>query len=505
VVLPDAGHRARRGAGVGAPELARFFARSWIPDEFAIQSIVAGLQAPERIAGHSLTYYEFDAQGKPLVLEDWHADHVARQPFFFARKVSPDATRLEARLDEAVASREIDRGWFARAGVPTPEFEHHLARVRTDPSLRSRVGSFPVEAGGPMGANTRRYYVVARIVAAARRGRPRARAAARRRSGRRADPRLPVRPHRAATRPGALAMVRHRAGRSPACAVMTTSARLYELVQLDPRWCTAFGLDVVQWSRVRDFVARDPNAVLVDCDPPGLTRAQRAAMALQHMGRRTRALAVGLHARGASLRRSASPGLDGGAARSRPRALPLPAADRHRRRRRPDVAGTDRRRGERAGGRLRHPRGTRRRRPVRACGGSGIDLAATGDVIDSKPLAGMLVQTRFSGRAVSICAVRRRFLPCYLRGCIAPRHAAKTRRPPFVSRVKSEVAMSNPSEAQRIAAVRKLTSELYVLQDRMNQTIDQITGLLHGAELFVVVARCRSCRGARPTERSSTA
>ncbi len=43
--------------------------------------------------------------------------------------------------------------------------------------------------------------------------------------------------------------------------------------------------------------------------------------------------------------------------------------------------------------------------------------------------------------------------------------------------------MSNPSEAQRIAAVRRLTSELYVLQDRMNQTIDQITGLLHGAEI----------------------
>lgn len=43
--------------------------------------------------------------------------------------------------------------------------------------------------------------------------------------------------------------------------------------------------------------------------------------------------------------------------------------------------------------------------------------------------------------------------------------------------------MSTPSEAQRIAAVRKLTSELYVLQDRMNQTIDQITGLLHGSDL----------------------
>jgi hypothetical protein len=47
--------------------------------------------------------------------------------------------------------------------------------------------------------------------------------------------------------------------------------------------------------------------------------------------------------------------------------------------------------------------------------------------------------------------------------------------------------MSNSSEAQRIAAVRKLTSELYVLQDRMNQTIDQITGLLHGSELSSLV------------------
>lgn len=42
--------------------------------------------------------------------------------------------------------------------------------------------------------------------------------------------------------------------------------------------------------------------------------------------------------------------------------------------------------------------------------------------------------------------------------------------------------MSNSPEAQRAAAVRKLTSDLYVLQDRMNQTIDQITRLLHGAD-----------------------
>ena len=49
--------------------------------------------------------------------------------------------------------------------------------------------------------------------------------------------------------------------------------------------------------------------------------------------------------------------------------------------------------------------------------------------------------------------------------------------------------MSNTPEAQRLAAVRKLTSELYMLQDRMNQTIDQITGLLHGADLGSIVAQ----------------
>ena len=59
--------------------------------------------------------------------------------------------------------------------------------------------------------------------------------------------------------------------------------------------------------------------------------------------------------------------------------------------------------------------------------------------------------------------------------------------------------MSNPPEAQRLAAVRKLTSELYLLQDRMNQTIDQITGLLHGSELSslvpVALAPVRSADG----------
>jgi hypothetical protein len=60
--------------------LRAFFAASWIPDEFAIQSLVMSVQRPERVAGHNLTYYEFDDQGRPLVLENGHFDHLLRQP-----------------------------------------------------------------------------------------------------------------------------------------------------------------------------------------------------------------------------------------------------------------------------------------------------------------------------------------------------------------------------------------------------------------------------------------
>jgi hypothetical protein len=265
------------------PGLARFFRSTWIPDEFALQTVVANLEPPPRIAGYGLTYYEFDAQGKPLVLEDWHADHVARQPFFFARKVSPFAPRLEAALDAAVAAVEDDRSWFERAGTPTPDFGRFLARVRDDRALRTRIGGFTAENGGPMGASTRPYYVlfgsspahVARILAHAR-------ALAGAAGG------APILDFPFARQGFQLAPERlHAYGLGPADRVRIRYedlGALYELVHLDPRWCTAFGLDVGTLANVREFVVHDPNAILVDCDPPGLTRPQRAAMAMRHLG-----------------------------------------------------------------------------------------------------------------------------------------------------------------------------------------------------------------------------
>jgi hypothetical protein len=264
------------------PELARFFASTWIPDEFAIQTVVAALRPASAIAGHGLTYYEFDAQGKPLVLEDWHAAHVLRQPFFFARKISPDAQRLERELDAVVEVPEEDLHYFARVGNPTPDFERFLAAVRGEPARRSRVGGFPVDAGGPMAGSRRRYYVlhgssrlqVGRLLAHAR--------------ALLAEHDGPVFDFPFDRSGPALARDRlHWRGFGPGDRrriAYDPCAALHELVHVDPRQCVAFGLDVAGWSWVRDFIVRDPNAVLVDCDPPGLSRAQRAARLLINTG-----------------------------------------------------------------------------------------------------------------------------------------------------------------------------------------------------------------------------
>jgi hypothetical protein len=51
-------------------------------------------------------------------------------------------------------------------------------------------------------------------------------------------------------------------------------------VDADPSRPTAFAIDAGVDDAVTEFVARDPQAVIVDCDPPGLDRARRAATAI---------------------------------------------------------------------------------------------------------------------------------------------------------------------------------------------------------------------------------
>jgi len=262
------------------PELARFFRRSWIPDEFAIQTLVAHVCLPGAIANHGLTYYEFDRAGRPLVLEDDHLAHVLAQPFFFARKVAPEAVRLHAALHAHCARDEDDLSWFARAGQPTSDYQRFLVRAEVDPSMRASVGAFLPEEGGAMATNRRRYYVLhgssrAWVAAIARRAR--------------GEGRLPVFDFPfehtglriAAERHTFLGFGpedRHRARYDP-CAF------LRELVDAgaDAAQPVAFGLDPSRVGPLVDLVSRDPHAVIVDCDPPGLDREQRAAAVVRQV------------------------------------------------------------------------------------------------------------------------------------------------------------------------------------------------------------------------------
>ncbi|MGM9487220.1 beta-1,6-N-acetylglucosaminyltransferase [Ideonella sp. YS5] len=259
------------------PALREFFAASWIPDEFAIQSLVMAAQRPERVAGHNLTYYEFDDQGRPLVLENGHFEHLLRQPFFFARKLSPHAARLSEQIHEHVANPELDWSYFAHVGSPSGHYAKYLARALTVNISRSRVATQPDAWRGVMGLNERPYVL---LYAASRRL-----AAAVARQMRRHDPSLPafdfvfdplrlVPAQEAAAWRGIQCGMRARRDHDPA-------GFAHELIHLDPLHRTVMCVDAATPSWLRDFALWDEHATLVCCDPRGLGKLQRAEAALR--------------------------------------------------------------------------------------------------------------------------------------------------------------------------------------------------------------------------------
>ncbi|MFZ5550265.1 MAG: beta-1,6-N-acetylglucosaminyltransferase [Pseudomonadota bacterium] len=264
-------------ARLDEPALQRYFARSWIPDEFAIQSLVVQVQRPERIAGHALTYYEFDDQGRPLVLENGQFEHLMQQPFFFARKVSPHAGGLLTQIEDHLGRPERDLSYFERAGVPTSDYARFLVRALTLPAARSRVGTVQDGWRSLMSLSERRYLVLY--------GTSRRFALELTRRAREAMPGLPVfdfvfDPQRLVPAADSPAWLGIQAGMK-ARRDYDTPSFLYELAHLHPTMTTAFCVDPAVPAWVRDFVLWDPNATLVCCEPAGLGKFQRAEAALR--------------------------------------------------------------------------------------------------------------------------------------------------------------------------------------------------------------------------------
>jgi hypothetical protein len=99
-----------------------FFRHSWIPDEMFAQTLLAGQGTPH--SSRHLTLYQFSDYGVPIVFYDGHLEYLLRQPFFFARKMSPHAARLRDGLDDVIAGRVSARRFKDHEiGYPTAEYE----------------------------------------------------------------------------------------------------------------------------------------------------------------------------------------------------------------------------------------------------------------------------------------------------------------------------------------------------------------------------------------------
>ncbi|WP_051102315.1 beta-1,6-N-acetylglucosaminyltransferase [Methylovulum miyakonense] len=79
--------------------IRHFFKTTWAPDELFFQTLVAALVPSERIAGSGVTFYHFSHQGRPLVFYNDHFGFLTRQDYFFARKLSTEASGLRDQLD----------------------------------------------------------------------------------------------------------------------------------------------------------------------------------------------------------------------------------------------------------------------------------------------------------------------------------------------------------------------------------------------------------------------
>lgn len=80
------------------PDVMRFFRTTWIPDETFFQTIVRHLVPESEINTRTLTFLVFTDYGMPVTFYNDHFDLLLSQDYLFARKISPDALELKARL-----------------------------------------------------------------------------------------------------------------------------------------------------------------------------------------------------------------------------------------------------------------------------------------------------------------------------------------------------------------------------------------------------------------------
>ncbi|GHE05149.1 glycosyl transferase [Defluviimonas sp. 20V17] len=89
------------------PDVLRFFRTTWIPDETFFQTLVRHLIPTDQIQSRSLTFLLFTDYGMPVTFYNDHFDLLLGQDYLFARKISPDATELKARLGQLYTAKGV--------------------------------------------------------------------------------------------------------------------------------------------------------------------------------------------------------------------------------------------------------------------------------------------------------------------------------------------------------------------------------------------------------------
>lgn len=144
------------------PALIGFFRTTWVPDELFFQTVVRHVVRDQsRIDGRHLTHYLFTGYGVPLVFHNDHFDYLCRQPYFFARKISPHASSLRTRLDQRLADCELQVPPDDGVGHDTGEYKRFIEQ-HSGPHPAQRVwGHLGAEPLGELAFNTRSYLVFA--------------------------------------------------------------------------------------------------------------------------------------------------------------------------------------------------------------------------------------------------------------------------------------------------------------------------------------------------------
>ncbi len=86
------------------PDIPAFFRRTWIPDETFFQTLVPHLVPDAQISRRTPTFLMFTDYGMPVTFYNDHYDLLLSQDFLFARKISPEAVELKARLGDLYAA-----------------------------------------------------------------------------------------------------------------------------------------------------------------------------------------------------------------------------------------------------------------------------------------------------------------------------------------------------------------------------------------------------------------